>query len=103
MARQAAQTPKGRLRIDPVRHEHQATSTPQPGNGEVLQGELLEALLEGMGLGDMQPVPQFDKENMRQLGQMLSMFSQGTVALLFAFDPQTRRQSRYDHGTGRRQ
>ncbi|HCT8363204.1 type VI secretion system-associated FHA domain protein TagH [Klebsiella aerogenes] len=82
VARQAAQTPKGRLRIDPVRHEHQATSTPQPGNGEVLQGELLEALLEGMGLGDMQPVPQFDKENMRQLGQMLSMFSQGTVALL---------------------
>ena len=82
VARQAAQTPKGRLRIDPVRHEYQATSTPQPGNGEVLQGELLEALLEGMGLGDMQPVPQFDKENMRQLGQMLSMFSQGTVALL---------------------
>lgn len=82
VARQAAQTPKGRLRIDPVRHEHQVTSTPQPGNGEVLQGELLEALLEGMGLGDMQPVPQFDKENMRQLGQMLSMFSQGTVALL---------------------
>ncbi|MGR7572942.1 type VI secretion system-associated FHA domain protein TagH [Klebsiella aerogenes] len=82
VARQAAQTPKGRLRIDPVRHEHQATSTPQPGNGEVLQGELLEALLEGMGLGDMQPIPQFDKENMRQLGQMLSMFSQGTVALL---------------------
>ncbi|HBQ0417753.1 TPA: type VI secretion system-associated FHA domain protein TagH [Klebsiella aerogenes] len=82
VARQAAQTPKGRLRIDPVRHEHQATSTPQPGNGEVLQGELLEALLEGMGLGDMQPVPQFDKENMRQLGQMQSMFSQGTVALL---------------------
>ncbi|MGG9114311.1 type VI secretion system-associated FHA domain protein TagH [Klebsiella aerogenes] len=82
VARQAAQTPKGRLRIDPLRHEHQATSTPQPGNGEVLQGELLEALLEGMGLGDMQPVPQFDKENMRQLGQMLSMFSQGTVALL---------------------
>ncbi|HAG7088215.1 TPA: type VI secretion system-associated FHA domain protein TagH [Escherichia coli] len=82
VARQAAQTPKGRLRIDPVRHEHQATSTPQPGNGEVLQGELLEALLEGMGIGDMQPVPQFDKENMRQLGQMLSMFSQGTVALL---------------------
>ncbi|EAA0892696.1 type VI secretion system-associated FHA domain protein TagH [Salmonella enterica] len=82
VVRQAAQSPKGRLRIDPVRHEHQATSTPQPDNGEVLQGELLEALLEGMGLGDMQPVPQFDKENMRQLGQMLSMFSQGTVALL---------------------
>ena len=26
VARQAAQTPKGRLRIDPVRHEHQAAS-----------------------------------------------------------------------------
>ncbi len=34
--------------------------------GEVLQGELLEALLEGMGLSEMQPVPQFDRENMRQ-------------------------------------
>jgi FHA domain-containing protein len=45
VARQAAQTPKGRLRIDPVRHEHQATSTPQPGNGEVLQGELLGTMV----------------------------------------------------------
>ncbi|MGK9172948.1 type VI secretion system-associated FHA domain protein TagH [Yokenella regensburgei] len=78
--RAAVQTPKGRLRIDPVRSE----SAPASGNdsGDVLKGELLDALLEGMGLGDMQPTPQFDKENMRQLGQMLSMFSQGTVALL---------------------
>ena len=36
----------------------------------MLQGELLEALLEGMGLSEMQPVPQFDRENMRQLGQI---------------------------------
>jgi FHA domain-containing protein len=35
-----------------------------------------------MGLSEMQPVPQFDRENMRQLGQILGMFSQGTVALL---------------------
>ncbi|SCB99458.1 type VI secretion system-associated FHA domain protein TagH [Kosakonia oryziphila] len=82
--RSAAQTPKGRLRIDPLQ-SNEARSTPAVSNGDssdVLKGELLDALLEGMGLGDMQPVPQFDKENMRQLGQMLSMFSQGTVALL---------------------
>ncbi|TCC07110.1 type VI secretion system-associated FHA domain protein TagH [Kosakonia quasisacchari] len=82
--RSAAQTPKGRLRIDPVQ-SNEAKSVPSASSGDgsdVLKGELLDALLEGMGLGDMQPVPQFDKENMRQFGQMLSMFSQGTVALL---------------------
>lgn len=79
--RAAAQTPKGRLRIDPVQSESAAT-TGGESSGDVLNGELLDALLEGMGLGDMQPKPQFDRENMRQLGQMLSMFSQGTVALL---------------------
>jgi len=81
VARTQMQTPKGRLRIDPVQNAASASSS-QPARGDVLQGELLEALLEGMGLGDMQPTPQFDRENMRQLGQMLSMFSQGTVALL---------------------
>lgn len=83
--RSAAQTPKGRLRIDPLQSNNEVRSAPAASNGDssdVLKGELLDALLEGMGLGDMQPVPQFDKENMRQLGQMLSMFSQGTVALL---------------------
>ena len=81
--RAQVQTPKGRLRIDPVASANTAaTTTTTTGGGDVLQGELLGALLEGMGLGDMQPVPQFDKENMRQFGQMLSMFSQGTVALL---------------------
>lgn len=83
VARTHTQTPKGRLRIDPVHNAASASSSQQqPARGDVLQGELLEALLEGMGLGDMQPTPQFDRENMRQLGQMLSMFSQGTVALL---------------------
>ena len=73
--------PKGRLRIDPVasssHQQHSAAS-----DGEALQGELLQALLDGMGLQDMQPTPHFDRENMQQLGQMLGMFSQGTVALL---------------------
>ena len=83
VARNTTQTPKGRLRIDPVQNAASSSAAQQqPARGDVLQGELLEALLEGMGLGDMQPVPQFDRENMRQLGQILSMFSQGTVALL---------------------
>ncbi|EDX6465838.1 type VI secretion system-associated FHA domain protein TagH [Salmonella enterica subsp. diarizonae serovar 60:r:e,n,x,z15] len=83
VARRSAQAPKGRLRIDPVNNAASPTATANNGEkGEVLQGELLEALLEGMGLSEMQPVPQFDRENMRQLGQILGMFSQGTVALL---------------------
>ncbi|HHY2939605.1 TPA: type VI secretion system-associated FHA domain protein TagH [Enterobacter roggenkampii] len=83
VARSSAQAPKGRLRIDPVNNAAAPTATANSGEkGEVLQGELLEALLEGMGLSEMQPVPQFDRENMRQLGQILGMFSQGTVALL---------------------
>ncbi|WET41574.1 type VI secretion system-associated FHA domain protein TagH [Citrobacter enshiensis] len=83
VARSNAQPPKGRLRIDPVKNA--ASPSPIAHNtekGDVLQGELLDALLEGMGLSEMQPVPQFDRENMRQLGQILGMFSQGTVALL---------------------
>ncbi|WP_275556001.1 type VI secretion system-associated FHA domain protein TagH [Mixta sp. Marseille-Q2659] len=72
--------PKGRLRIDPVASSSQQ-QTPS-SDGEALQGELLQALLDGMGLNDMQPTPHFDRENMQQLGQMLGMFSQGTVALL---------------------
>ena len=83
VARSNAQAPKGRLRIDPVKNAASPAASAQTGErGEVLQGELLEALLEGMGLSEMQPVPQFDRENMRQLGQILGMFSQGTVALL---------------------
>lgn len=78
-------TPKGRLRIDPVASHNNSAGTEQSGNassGDALKGELLDALLEGMGLQDLQPTPQFDREQMRQFGQMLSMFSQGTVALL---------------------
>ncbi|PZL85282.1 type VI secretion system-associated FHA domain protein TagH [Pantoea sp. ARC270] len=80
-------TPKGRLRIDPVASGYQPAATEQPStagqnSGDALKGELLDALLEGMGLRDLQPTPQFDREQMLQFGQMLSMFSQGTVALL---------------------
>ncbi|RKO80221.1 type VI secretion system-associated FHA domain protein TagH [Pectobacterium parmentieri] len=80
-------TPKGRLRIDPVASGSQASaptasSIASQSSGERLKGELLDALLEGMGLRDLQPTPQLDREQMLQFGQMLSMFSQGTVALL---------------------
>ncbi|QTF07916.1 type VI secretion system-associated FHA domain protein TagH [Brenneria izadpanahii] len=81
--RKVSQAPTGRLRIDPVNtSDAQSHTAASSARGDVLQGELLEALLEGMGLGDMQPIPQFDRDSMHQLGQMLSMFSQGTVALL---------------------
>lgn len=72
---------EGRLRIDPVASSSQNGASAQ-SSGDALKGELLDALLEGMGLQDLQPTPQFDREQMRQFGQMLSMFSQGTVALL---------------------
>ncbi len=74
--------PKGRLRIDPVASNSSSQQSNASSGGEALQGELLQALLDGMGLNDMQPTPHFDRENMQQLGQMLGMFSQGTVALL---------------------
>ncbi|SFN43718.1 FHA domain protein [Candidatus Pantoea varia] len=80
-------TPKGRLRIDPVASGRHPAAAAHPtaaseSSGDALKGELLDALLEGMGLRDLQPTPQFDREQMLQFGQMLSMFSQGTVALL---------------------
>ncbi|MFS2222874.1 type VI secretion system-associated FHA domain protein TagH [Pantoea sp. B65] len=81
VARNYPPPPKGRLGIDPVVNNTQHPP-PSSAGGEVLQGELLQALIDGMGLTDMQPVPRFAPQNMEQLGQMLSMFSQGTVALL---------------------
>ncbi len=80
VARTHTPPPKGRLRIDPVASNTQSASPEL--KGEALQGELLQALIAGMGLNDMQPTPHFDRDNMQQLGQMLSLFSQGTVALL---------------------
>ncbi len=88
--RNPSSPPKGRLRIDPVEYPGQSPGNRDTGaaqskstaNGNKLDGELLQALIDGMGLNDLQPVPSFDKDQMYQLGQMLSMFSQGTVALL---------------------
>ncbi|WP_034948196.1 type VI secretion system-associated FHA domain protein TagH [Erwinia oleae] len=81
VARNTTPPPKGRLRIDPVSEpvSHQASAA---SSGDMLEGELLDALIGGMGLNDLQPTPRFDRDSMQELGQMLSMFSQGTVALL---------------------
>ncbi|MBV4368234.1 type VI secretion system-associated FHA domain protein TagH [Erwinia phyllosphaerae] len=81
VARNNTPPPKGRLRIDPVANTA-AQQNSTAGNGQRLDGELLDALMGGMGLNDLQPTPRFDSEAMQELGQMLSMFSQGTVALL---------------------
>ncbi|KAB8310346.1 type VI secretion system-associated FHA domain protein TagH [Erwinia endophytica] len=81
VARHTTPSPKGRLRIDPVGHSAQQ-GNPAASSGATLEGELRDALISGMGLHDLQPTPRFDREVMQDLGQMISMFSQGTVALL---------------------
>ncbi|KAA8998170.1 type VI secretion system-associated FHA domain protein TagH [Affinibrenneria salicis] len=70
-----------RLGIDPVDYTRPGQQ-PQIHDTEMLGGELLQALLAGIGLNDMSPSPKFDKAQMQQLGRLLSLFSQGTVALL---------------------
>lgn len=66
-----------RLAIDPQASEPRRALTAQP----VDQDRLIAALLEGMGLSNGHATP-VDEEQMRITGRMLSLFSQGTVALL---------------------
>lgn len=81
LLRSAAKPSRRRLGIDPLPDESTHTAG-AVSSGEQLHGALLEGLLEGMRLSDVQPQPQFDRETLRQLGHMFGMFSQGTVALL---------------------
>ena len=71
----------GRLGIDPVAHDspHVETTTAGTGNREQ---RLLAALLEGMGLDTTLDKTPLTEDQMRTTGRMLSLFSQGTVALL---------------------
>ncbi|GAA3894291.1 type VI secretion system-associated FHA domain protein TagH [Gibbsiella dentisursi] len=74
--------PGNRLGIDPVAYQ---APQPQPAGahpGDALHGPMLEALLQGIGLNDLQPQPQIDEQQMQLVGRLLSLFSQGTVALL---------------------
>ncbi|MGJ0193384.1 type VI secretion system-associated FHA domain protein TagH [Pantoea sp. RRHST58] len=66
-----------RLAIDPQKSEAPRLT------GIALQDQekLIAALLEGMGLNNGHATP-IDEEQMRVTGRMLSLFSQGTVALL---------------------
>ncbi|WP_340608860.1 type VI secretion system-associated FHA domain protein [Xenorhabdus bharatensis] len=65
-----------RLNIDPV-----SDSADEHVTEDVkLEGKLLAALLEGMGLKNLRQ-PHFDEHRMYQLGQLISQLSQGLVAL----------------------
>ena len=62
VARSNAQAPKGRLRIDPVKNAASPAASRRPASrARCFRANLPEALLEGMGLSEMQPVPQFDQ------------------------------------------
>lgn len=71
-----------RLGIDPVAYQSAQRQHAAAPNGDTLEGPLLAALLQGIGLDDLQPQPHFDEQQIRQAGRLLSLFSQGTVALL---------------------
>nr|WP_154324969.1 type VI secretion system-associated FHA domain protein TagH [Pantoea sp. 201603H] len=75
----SAKTGGARLDIDPLPHEAIGRSGDEDCTGDTL---LVEALLEGMGLDRNQSAMQLTEEQMRMTGRMLSLFSQGTVALL---------------------
>ncbi|WP_167371876.1 type VI secretion system-associated FHA domain protein [Xenorhabdus beddingii] len=65
-----------RLNIDPVTYKINPAKTDEVK----LEGKLLAALLDGMGLNHFQPL-QFDEHIMYQLGKLLSQLSQGIMAL----------------------
>lgn len=71
-----------RLGIDPIAYSAEQPPSAPASNGEMLEGPLLSALLQGLGLDDLQPQPRFDEQQLHQAGRLLSLFSQGTVALL---------------------
>lgn len=66
-----------RLAIDPQQSESPRLTSASLADQE----KLIAALLEGMGLNNGHATP-IDEEQMRVTGRMLSLFSQGTVALL---------------------
>ncbi|MDC9595431.1 type VI secretion system-associated FHA domain protein TagH [Xenorhabdus anantnagensis] len=65
-----------RLDIDPMTYSSNHRQT----DDVKLEGKLLAALLDGMGLNHIQS-PQFDEHAMYKLGKLLSQLSQGIIAL----------------------
>lgn len=73
-------TKQARMGIEPV--EHQPLKTPKSTSQAQLNGELYEAFIAGLGLDDIPNRPDFSPEQLYQAGKLLSLFSQGAVALL---------------------
>ena len=71
---------RARMGIDPVRH--QPFQPAKSSSQEQLQGELFSAFVAGLGLDDAPVTPDFSPEQLYMAGKLLSLFSQGTVALL---------------------
>ncbi|MBK0098350.1 type VI secretion system-associated FHA domain protein TagH [Erwinia sp. S63] len=70
----------GRMGIDPVSYKTAAQR--RAANTPGVDADLLQAFLDGADLADIDAKPHLDQEQMHLLGQLLSLFSQGTVALL---------------------
>lgn len=70
----------GRMGIDPVSYKTAAQR--RAANTPGVDADLLQAFLNGADLADIDAKPHLDQEQMHLLGQLLSLFSQGTVALL---------------------
>ncbi|NDJ56374.1 type VI secretion system-associated FHA domain protein TagH [Enterobacteriaceae bacterium 4M9] len=69
-----------RMGVDPIRH--QPFQHTKSCSQEQLHGELFSAFVDGLGLDDAPVAPDFSPEQLRLAGRLLSLFSQGTVALL---------------------
>ncbi|PHM72494.1 type VI secretion system-associated FHA domain protein [Xenorhabdus kozodoii] len=69
-----------RLNIDPMTYPPNPHQPDQVEEGIKLEGKLLAALLDGMGLNHLQNL-QFDEHTLYKLGKLLSQLSQGIIAL----------------------
>ncbi|MDE9483388.1 FHA domain-containing protein [Xenorhabdus bovienii] len=83
-----------RLDIDPVTYPPNPHQPDQVEEGVKLEGKLLAALLDGMGLNHLQNL-QFDGHTLYKLGKLLSQLSQGIIAL-----NASRTQLKYETDTG---
>ncbi|MBD8161850.1 type VI secretion system-associated FHA domain protein TagH [Erwinia persicina] len=79
--RRSARQTSARLGIDPLGQEIPASGQ-DPSSGSNREQRLMTALLEGMGLDATLDKTPLTEDQMRMTGRMLSLFSQGTVALL---------------------
>ncbi|PLV58582.1 type VI secretion system-associated FHA domain protein TagH [Erwinia sp. B116] len=73
----AARDAAARLAIDPLRPQRDDADAALPE-----QQRLLQALVDGLGLENASDAPPLTEQQMYTTGRMLSLFTQGTVALL---------------------